>query len=342
MADINPKDPSNFHRMIVETPTQFQTGFELAKDIKVAGEFKNIVISGMGGSALPGNLLRIYTNDLAKRTNSKAPGIFLNRTYTLPPESFDNSLNIVSSYSGNTEETISSFREVLKHNLPCIGMSSGGEIEKICKENNIPHIKLPIPFPNFQPRIGTGYFIAALVQILVNHDMVTDEISQLLNDAESLKGEIAALESAGQTLAKKLVGKTPIVYANAQYKAVAMVAKIKFNENAKTPAFWNFFPELNHNEMVGHTNPQAKFFVIMLRDLADNPQNLKRYTATKDLISAKGLEVEIIDMPEGSPFYKIFWSIILADFTSYNLALEYNQDPTPVDMVEDLKKILAQ
>ena len=119
-----------------------------------------------------------------------------------------------------------------------------------------------------------------------------------------------------------------------------MIWKIKINENAKTPAFWNFFPELNHNEMVGFTNPQANFIVLMLRDKDDNSQNQKRFDVTADILKNKNIPVEIIDMEKGSVFYKMFSALYLGDWMSYYLALEYGQDPTPVDLVEDLKKIL--
>ena len=148
-------------------------------------------------------------------------------------------------------------------------------------------------------------------------------------------------EARGQALAKKLVGKTPVIYSSPKYKSVAMVWKIKLNENAKTPAFWNFFPELNHNEMVGYTNPQGKFFIIMLKDKNDDPRNLKRYESTAELLREKEIDSEIIEMEGDDVFSRMFLSITLADWTSYYLALEYDSDPTPVEMVEKLKKILA-
>lgn len=339
----HPIDLSNFREMLLHTPEQFKAGFELAKDIRVPGEFKSIEISGMGGSALPGNLFRIYLHSLFQKngSNDQPLPIYQNRSYTLPPEAFDGCLNFICSYSGNTEETIASFEEALKHNLPCIGLSSGGKIEEMCKANNVPHIKLPIPYEGFQPRIGTGYFFGAMFQVLVNQGMVKDTTAELLAEAEKLRQALPELEEQGKVLAKKLVGKTPVVYATPRYKSVAMVWKIKINENAKTPAFWNFFPELNHNEMVGFTNPQSKFIILMLRDLEAHPRILKRYDVTATLLREKGVEVEILDMAGESVYSKIFSSIALSDFASYYLALEYGQDPTPVDMVEELKKLLV-
>jgi glucose/mannose-6-phosphate isomerase len=338
----NELDKSNFRQMIIDSPDQFRAGFDLAKNIKVPGNFKAIMISGMGGSALPGNLFRIYLNDLFRiEAPEKQPlSIYQNRSYSLPPESFHECLNFICSYSGNTEETIASFEEALKNNLPCIALSSGGKIEAMAKEHNVPHILLPIPYENFQPRVGTGYFFGAMFQVLVNQGLVADTTKTLLEEADIIKQNMGALEEQGKALAKKIAGKTPVIYSTAMYKSVAMVWKIKFNENAKTPAFWNFFPELNHNEMVGWTLPQARFFVLMLRDTNTHSQVLKRFDVTAQLLRKQGVEVEILDMAGKSVYSRTFTSIALGDFTSYYLALEYGQDPTPVDMVEKLKKML--
>lgn len=339
---MNNLDKSNFRQFILETPTQFAVGMSLAKNIKIDKQFDSITVSGMGGSALPANLLETYLDETFE-TNPKRNQlpVYINRYYSLPRQAKNNSLNIIASYSGNTEETLSSMEEAKKLNLPFIGISSGGEVERLCKEYGAPHIKLPIPFPNFQPRIGTGYFFGALFQILVNQGLVPDLTKDIQEEANKFNERMTLLEQSGKNLSEKLIGKTPIIYAQSKYKYVAMIWKIKINENAKTPAFWNFFPELNHNEMVGFTNPQSKFFIIMLKDKDDNPKNLKRYTATANLVREYGIESEIIDMQGSSIFSKMFLSLILADFTSYYLALLYNQDPTPVELVEKLKKILS-
>lgn len=339
----HPLDTFNFRQMIIDSPDQFRVGFDIAKDIRIEGSFTSIMISGMGGSALPGNLFRTYLNDLFFREapEKESPSIHQNRSYTLPRAAFTDCLHFICSYSGNTEETIASFEEALKNNLPCIGLSSGGKIEEMCRENNIPHIKLPIPFPGFQPRVGTGYFFGAMLQVLINQGIVPDEKEILLEAVERMKQSVADIEEQGKVLSNKLVGKTPVIYSTPEYASVARVWKIKCNENAKTPAFWNFFPELNHNEMVGWTLPQGNFVVLMLRDSASHPRILKRFAITAQLLQEKGLSVETVDMQGDSVFHKIFASILLADFASYYLALEYGQNPTPVDMVEALKGLLV-
>lgn len=340
---INSIDKSNFRQFILDTPNQFKAGIDLGKEVKLNKTFDSLTVSGMGGSALPANLLKTYCNNLFETNKAIKPfEIHINRFYSLLEKSKNaNTLNIIASYSGNTEETLASLKEVRKLNLPFIGLSSGGEVERLCKEYGMPHIKLPIPYPNYQPRMGTGYFFGAMFKILVNHGLLPDLTSEIIVSAEKFNGYMQSYEEKGKNLAKTLINKTPVIYASLQYKYTAMVWKIKLNENAKTPAFWNFFPELNHNEMVGYTNPQAKFFIVMLKDNSDNPKNLRRYQPTSELLKQNGIDSVIIDMDGNDLFSKMFLSITLSDWTSYYLALEYKQDPTPVDMVEKLKKILS-
>jgi glucose/mannose-6-phosphate isomerase len=337
----HPLDTHDFHTMIMESPDQFSTGFSLAKDIRVEGNFSKIVVSGMGGSALPVDILRILLDDVAKRYDVVTPVLYQNRNYGLPQESVHETLFILSSYSGNTEETLETLSEVVKRGLPAIGMSAGGELERLCLEAGIPHIKLPIPSEGFQPRMGTGFFIGALLEVLINHNLIPDIRSEVLHDAKLVAESMDAIEKEGEALSVRVEGKTPVIYAPDQLRGLAMIWKIKFNENAKTPAFWNYFPELNHNEMVGFSLPQGKFYVIMLRDHEDHPRNQKRFDLTAQLLREKGVEVEILDSLGESVFNRVLMSIALGDFTSYHLALRYGQDPTPVDMVEKFKKLLV-
>lgn len=337
----NKIDKENLYEVIKNIPDQLIEGLEIARNVKIEGKFKAIEISGMGGSALPGNLLRIYLHDLFRKNPSinRRFGIFQNRFYTLPPEAFDNCLNIISSYSGNTEETVSSFKEALKNNLPCAAIAAGGKVIELCEKNNIPCVKMPA---GIQPRMATGYNLAAVFQILVNSGMIEDKRREFERAASKLKENEKEFEEEGKRIAEEMSGKTPIVYGSTRFKSLAMIWKIMFNENAKTPAFWNFFPELNHNEMVGFTKLQGKFHLIILRDNSDHPRNLKRIETTSDILKNYGVDSTIVDMPEGDMLYRIFATLQIGCWASYCLALEYEIDPTPVEMVEKLKKELAQ
>lgn len=340
MKKTNPLDKENLRQVILDFPAQFEEGLKLAKNIRLEGDFQSIEISGMGGSSLPANILRIYLSSIYKknRSNKKHLAIFQNRFYSLPHEAYNNCLNFFASYSGNTEETVSSLKEAIRHKLPSIGFATGGKVLELCQKNNIPCVILPA---GIQPRYATGYFFASMFQILVNSGLIEDKTPEILKFAAQLENGSKKLEAEGKKLAKKLVGKIPVVYSSIDYKSIAMIWKIKINENAKTPAFYNFYPELNHNEMVGYTLPQGKFHIITLLDKKDHPQNIKRMHVTANLLKKKGIANTIIEMQDSNIFNTIFTTLLLGDWTSYYLALEYRQDPTPVAMVEDLKKQLA-
>ncbi len=332
-------DRENLRQVILDSPSQLEAGFKLAEDIKIKGNFKSLEISGMGGSSLPANILRIYLNELYLRNpkKNKSFGIYQNRFYRLPHEAYDNCLNFFASYSGNTEETIESFEEAIKQKLPSIGFATGGKLLELCKKNKIPCVMLPA---GIQPRYATGYFFAAMLRVLSNAKMIEDKSKELVSLSKKLRANILRLEKRGKQIAKKLAGKTPIIYSSPKFKSLAMVWKIKINENAKTPAFWNFYPELNHNEMVGFTLPQGKFHIITLLDKKDHPQDIKRMKITAQLMKKKGIDTTLIELEDKDAFNTIFSTLVLGDWVSYYLALEYGQDPTPVDMVEDLKKLL--
>jgi glucose/mannose-6-phosphate isomerase len=337
MQNKNPLDKSDLRQVILDFPDQFEAGYKLAKNIKILGSFKSVCVSGMGGSSLPADILRIYLNNLFENKNIKKIGLYQNRTYSLPPESFDNCLNIFSSFSGGTEETIASLKQAIEKKLFSVGITNGGKLAEICRENNIPCVILP---PVIQPRYATGYFFSSMLQILVNAGMIPDESIDIISEARKLKEELPSLEEKGESLAGKLSGKTPVIHSSDKHKGLAMVWKIKFNENAKTPAFWNYYPELNHNEMVGYTLPQAKFHILTLLDPKEHPQILKRIMITNKLLKKYDVETTVIEMPDKNIFNAIFHTLLLGDWISYYLALSYGQDPTPVDMVEDLKKML--
>ena len=332
-------DKENLRQVIIDFPKQFEAGLGIAKGTKIKGNFNALEISGMGGSSLPANILRIFLNDLYMKNpkGNKRLAVYQNRYYSLPHEAYVNCLNFFASYSGNTEETVSSFREAIEHKLPSVCFATSGKIDELARKNNIPCVILPT---GIQPRCATGYFFAAMLQVLINAKLIEDDSAKIIKLAGKLEKDILRLEEEGKQIANKLVGKTPVIYSSTKIKALAMIWKIKFNENSKIPAFYNFYPELNHNEMVGFTLPQGKFHIISLLDKKDHPQSIKRAEITAKILKKKGIDTTTIEMPDGDIFNTIFSTLVLGDWVSYYLALEYGQDPTPVDMVEDLKNAL--
>ncbi len=173
-------------------------------------------------------------------------------------------------------------------------------------------------------------------------DPCGDEGREVLNMAEWLESQNRMLEKRGRVLGRKLAGRIPVVYSSSGWWQVARIWKIKFNENSKTPSFWNVFPELNHNEMIGFTNPLAPFSFIFLQDPADHARVKKRMGVMRGLMERKGLPVHEVEMTGRSVLEKMFSTLVLGDWASYHAALESGADPVPVEMVEEFKKKIGE
>ncbi len=331
-------DKSNMQKVILDFPKQFSAGLAAAGDIKVSGNFDQIVFCGMGGSALPGAILKTLKNfynwPLIIKTHCN---------YNLPQGVNPQPLTFIISHSGNTEETISSHIQAKKDKLPMIVITTGGKLAKLCSQDNIPVIK--IPKNNIQPRQAIGYQFGAIVKVLSNSNVLPGLDKDILKTAKKLFPK--KLESQGKKIAKHLKGKIPIIYSSCGYKALSYIWKTSFNENSKSPAFCNCFPELNHNEMEGMAHEkeckyrQKSFFsLLILRDKqSDHSRILKRMEITKELLNQKsGFDARFIDLKEKDLLTKIFSNYLLSQWTSYYLALEYQTDPSPVNTVEEFKQ----
>ena len=341
-------DRSNMRQIILDFPRQFRIGIEAAQGVSLKPGVltrwpENIIICGMGGSGLPGDIL----------VTLRPLDVFSYKSYRLPPQAGNESLIICISYSGDTEETLSSFNTARSRNLPLISITTGGKLGKLSKKYDAPLVKIPGPL--IPPRLALGEMTASLVQILVNHHILGPEISEeILKIGASLKTEprrsgAKVPENQGKKLAEKIFGKIPIIYASRRFREIGWIWKNSLNETAKVLAICNYFPELNHNETVGFWKinemqiPNEKLYVIILRDPEDShPRILKQMEIAKDLIEEEGIKVEFIDMKGKIMLEKIFSTVILGFWTAYWLALEYKVDPTPIKAIEELKRRLAR
>ncbi len=297
----------------------FNKQFNIETKIKANEPFHNIVVCGMGGSALTGNIIRMLLPDL------KIP-IFSHRDYDLPEIADKNSLIFCVSYSGNTEETISSFRKAQERKLQTIVITTGGKLKELSTSCVL------IPTKAKQPRFATGYLTCAFLKVLFNSNIIKEIPTGAINPE--------TLEKEGEKLALRLKNKIPIIYASNRFKDIARIWKIKFNENAKIMAFWNYFPELNHNEMVGLTNLKGNFHFLILKDENDNERNKKRMDLFSKIAQEKGSEVDFIPIKGNNLFERVFNSCVLSDWVTYYLALLYKTDPIPVKIVEEFKNEL--
>ena len=315
-------------------PKQFEWEAKIQNEDLLSNQIARHLVCGMGGSALAADLLRTIFWD------SQIPKLEIWRDYALPPGVDKNTLVITSSYSGNTEETISSFEEAIKNNLSVAAITTDGKLLELAKEHGMPYIQ--IPDTGIQPRMATGYSIKALLKIIGDEESLKSisELSQLF-DARSA-------EAAGEDIARSLKGKIPIIYSSNRNLSVAYNWKIKFNETGKIPAFANRFPELNHNEMTGFDRGQGLlpnldlgiFHFVFLEDEIDNPQIQKRMEITKKLYKDRALQFSSFKLHGENIYHKIFQSLLVADWAAYHTAKNYGSDSEYVPMVEEFKKMI--
>ena len=318
-------------QIILDMPKHIVDTVSIVKDFKIDALVNSIIITGMGGSAIAGDVLRSYLSEI---TNLR---VEVNRGYKLPRWADENTLVIVSSYSGNTEETISAYKNAMKKKCKVLGIATGGKIKEMFEKNNHAFLKLP---KGMQPRNAICYSFFTMLKVLENSGMVPKQTQYIKETVKALQKPM--LRTAAKDLAKSLVGKVPLIYSSEKLKVVAYRWKCEFNENAKIHAFSGTLPELNHNELVGFTKRLADFHVIFLKDQDDDKHIKKRIAITKKLVKHYNVPVTEIGIAGPDRLTRMFSAIFMGDMTSYYLALEYGTDPTPVEIIERLKEMLKE
>lgn len=342
-------DRSNMLDLILKFPDQCRDAFRIGKSFSVPqpykeAQFKNMVFSGLGGSAIGADLIRSYLSD-----ELKIP-LLVSRDYTIPNFVDKDTLFFACSYSGDTEETLASYDEAKSRGAKILAISSGGKLEAKAKEDGVPFISIPKGYP---PRTALGYAFFPWLTVLSKFGFIEDktkDIEEAISNIEglrdgALKPEVKTAKNPAKKLAEALLGKYVIIYAaNKHFDSVITRFRGQLAENSKTLASTHVFPEMNHNETVGWENPKKlikDFAVIFLRDESEHPRVAKRMEITAGIIKKKSKVIEV--RSKGSSLLsRMFYLIYLGDFTSYYLALLNKRDPTPVEMVTYLKGELAK
>lgn len=310
MSDIKTDVEQNFVNFLREAKG-------LGKNIPIT-EYDRVVVAGMGGSGISGDLLKILL-----------PNILTVHDCSLPKEVNNKTLVIACSYSGNTEEMIALYNEARKKICQLIVITSGGRLREKAIKDSVPYIKIP---SGIQPRASIPYMLLPLMNILQH------PIPDLTKLIETLKSQ--KIRDKAQDLAKKLVDKVPIIYSSQRIYPVAYRWKSQFNENTKIHAFSNAFSELNHNELEGFVHLNADFYVVIIVDEEDSLKIKKRMSVTKKLVMEHGVSVTEIAITGKSLFNRIITEAYLGDLTSIYLAEKYEIDPTPVELIATFKKQL--
>lgn len=347
LDDIRRIDENGMFDLVCGFPEQWKAGREIAEktalDVSLAGK-NQVVVVGMGGSAIAGDLVRCFAVD-----QSPVP-ISVVRNYTLPASVNENSIVIASSFSGNTEETLSAFQQALDRKATIICITSGGKIAALAKAHNLPIVTIPGGMP---PRAALGYSLSVLMVVSARLGLINLTEADWAESQEMLESQVKTYsDPAGghqaMAVAKELAPRFPFVYsATGMLETVNVRWRGQFQENAKKLAVGNVYPELNHNEIMAWQFANGQSFhgnlgVVVLRDAADYNRIQHRMDVTRQLLSEKaGYWVEI-ESTGKSQLARMMSLISLGDWVSLYLAYLRDVDPTPIGLIDKLKSELAK
>lgn len=353
LESLRTHDPSDMYSAILNFPQYAREGVELGDSAPALSKAKarKILILGMGGSAIGGDLFRSYIQGFA---DNGGIDIHVYRSYT-PPAVDGKTTVIASSYSGNTEETLAGYDAVRGSAGQMLVMTTGGRLAELAKGNRNKTIILP---SGLQPRAAVAYSFFPLLNLLaVKSELfgpeVRRETERGIEETLALLGKLAKKYSAGPkpgntafTIAERINGKVPVIYSGSdKLDTVNLRWRGQIQENAKYLAFGNLLPEMNHNEINGWSHPKemvGSFLPIFLRDGDDHPRIATRLDITKRIIAkSAGDSLDVRSQGE-SLLARIFSLIYLGDWVSYYLAVLNGTDPSPVPVIENLKKQLAK
>jgi glucose/mannose-6-phosphate isomerase len=340
-------DSQNMLGEIDNLPNQLQSAWELGRHqtgegLETSQGFSNVLISGMGGSAIGADLLTAFIAPLCR-----IPVIVL-RDYGLPawahgPET----LVIASSHSGNTEETLEAFEAAKKARCRILAVCTGGELEKRAAAGKLPVWKFS---HKGQPRAAVGFSFGLLLAVFVRLGLIgeadglsteiTAAVAAMKKQQEGLRPDVPVSQNLAKRLAGQLMGRWVNVYGSGVLAPVARRWKGQVNEIAKAGAGFELLPEADHNALAGLHNPAdilSRTMTLFLRAPSDHPRNQLRSELTRKGFMLEGLNTEIYEAQGDSPLAHIWTTLHFGDYMAYYLAMAYGTDPTPVDMLENFK-----
>ncbi len=341
---INSVDKSSMLAFCTDMAKHYLDSSKTANSIKISyPKPDNIIIAGMGGSAIGGDLLKDWA-----RNKTKVP-IEVSREYHLPAYANKKTLVLITSYSGDTEESLSAFLDAIKKKCMVFCVSSGGDLLKYAEKFKLPCVQVKGGMP---PRAALPHLFAPLLSVFEKMGLVEDA-KQEFSEAVTVLKQVCSdnspnkpsKENPAKTLAANINGTAPLVYGFGFYRSVAQRFKQQFNENCKIPAKWEFFPELDHNEIVGWEKSgdlSPYFSAIFIRDKAEPVEIRSRIETTQKIMQPTGVKMLEVQSRGESILAKMLSTICIGDFTSVYLSVLRGVDPTPVETITHLKTSLQE
>jgi glucose/mannose-6-phosphate isomerase len=340
-------DTLNMLGEIDNLPDQLAFAYQLGMkhDLPDWKNFRQVVIAGMGGSAIGADLLASYCASLAPLPVS------VHRDYSLPHFACgDETLAICSSHSGNTEETLDAFESARKAECRIIVVCTGGELAKRAKENNIPVWTFDHAG---QPRAAVGFSFGLLLAMFERLGFIPDQskemedaVTSMKRTQQHLKADMPAVKNPAKRYAGQLMGRWVTFMGSGLLSVVARRWKGQMNEVAKAGANFEFLPEADHNTLAGTKNPEetlnAHTMTLFLRAPSDHPRNRLRSDLTRKAFMLEGMNTDYIDARGDTPLAHMWTSILFGDYMAYYLAMGYGVDPTPIQALIEFKEAMKE
>lgn len=346
LREVPPQDTQNMIGYIDALPEDLSKGWYFGHEwpLPEVPELYNIVICGMGGSAISGDMISAHTL-------SRTPiPIVSHRNYGLPAwAAGPNTLVICSSHSGNTEETLSAFETARAQDCTIMVLTTGGKLKQLADEAGLccwwfDHVG--------QPRTAVAYTFGLLLALVERLGLLSGLHEEVMTTLDSLAAQRTNLtltsplaQNPARRLAGQLMERNIVIFASGELEVIARRWKTQINELAEAWASYEGLPEMNHNTLAGLTHPVSLFdrtSAIFLRAPMDHPRNALRVDASMQYFLQAGIAVDAVTAPDGFRLAQMWHLLQFGDYVSYYLALNYGVDPTPVDALVTLKKRLAE
>lgn len=297
-------------------------------------EIHNVLISGLGGSGIGGTIIQDISKSIAN-----CP-ISINKTYEIPAFVNENTLVIISSYSGNTEETLEAMHQAINAKAKVCCITSGGTVQSIAKEKGLDCILVP---GDNQPRAMLAYSVTALMYTLSFHQVIPETFKQdWAKSIELIDANEAAIQKEAYSVAEKLNGKTPILYGMDGYEGVTVRFRQQLNENAKILLWHHIIPEMNHNELVGWTQADDNQQVVFMSNKTDSERISKRTNICLEIIGKYSKEPIVLNSIGENQIQNTLYWIHFGDWVSCYLSEIRQVDPVEVRVIDYLKSELAK
>ena len=324
-------------KLIQGFPAQLKEGLDNGREITLktfTHDVKTVLITGMGGSGIGGDYTSLFAGE------DGAVPVIVNKGYDIPSWVNKNTLALVSSYSGNTEETVNALNRLLRTDARIICIASGGKIKETARVNDLDFVQLPEGIPS--PRACLGYSITAQLAVLNKAGLMGKQIAEQLRiSADLIKFEQEEIRSKAERIAQSIVGKTVILYGTDKTEPVLLRWRQQFNENSKMLCWHHTIPEMNHNEIVGWHERNENFAVIFLRNKDDYKRNAVRMDFVKQAVSQfTPTIIEVYAKGQSIP-ERLIYLTHLGDWVSWYIARLKGVDASEIKVIDRLKDLLS-